>query len=197
MPRLVAHQISLGGPSSRLERAVGRAPFYESFAPAAKQIIKTIHAIPTLWAPVRSLDEIDVFTLSQKMGTFLRCMDAALRFFGGRTQVDGFDNMSTVVKERAGQTPVVNPRFLAYAAARGFGVRACTPARPTEKPYVERPIGFVRTRFWPHQLRLMCENCSLPVVRHHASTAFTANTGVSWSTPTDTSALFAVTSYTP
>ncbi len=89
-----------------------------------------------------------LFTLSQKMGTFLRCMDAALRFFGGRTQVDVFDNMSTVVKERAGQTPVFNPRFLAYAAARGLGVRACTPARPTEKPYVERPIGFVRTRFW-------------------------------------------------
>ncbi len=37
-----------------------------------------------------------IFTLSQKMGCFLRCMDAALRFFGGRTQVDVFDNMSTV-----------------------------------------------------------------------------------------------------
>ena len=90
-----------------------------------------------------------IFTLSQKMGCFLRCMDAALRFFGGRTQVDVFDNMSTVVKERFGTTPVFNPRFLAYAAARGLGVRACTPGRPTEKPYVERPIGFVRTRFWP------------------------------------------------
>ena len=90
-----------------------------------------------------------VFTLSQKMGCFLRCMDAALRFFGGRTQVDVFDNMKTVVKERVGTTPVFNQRFLAYAAARGFGVRACTPGRPTEKPYVERPIGFVRTRFWP------------------------------------------------
>lgn len=90
-----------------------------------------------------------VFTLSQKMGCFLRCMDAALRFFGGRTLVDVFDNMGTVVKERVGQTPVFNPRFLAYAAARGLGVRVCTPGRPTEKPYVERPIGFVRSRFWP------------------------------------------------
>jgi len=90
-----------------------------------------------------------VFTLSQKMGCFLRCMDAALRFFGGRTLVDVFNNMGTVVKERAGGTAVFNPRFLQYAAARGLGVRACTPRRPTEKPYVERPIGFVRTRFWP------------------------------------------------
>lgn len=90
-----------------------------------------------------------IFTLSQQMGSFLRCMDAALRFFGGRTEVDVFDNMGTVVKERAGQVAVINPRFLEYARARGLGVHACTPRRPTEKPYVERPIGFVRTRFWP------------------------------------------------
>lgn len=90
-----------------------------------------------------------IYTLSQKMGTFLRCMDAALRFFGGRTAVDVFDNMGTVVKERLKGTPVFTTRFLEYAAARGIGVKVCTPKRPTEKPYVERPIGFVRTRFWP------------------------------------------------
>jgi transposase len=90
-----------------------------------------------------------VFVLSQAMGTFLRCMDMALKFFGGRTLVDVFDNMRTVVKERRGKTVIFNQRFLEYAGVRGFAVRACTPARPTEKPYVERPIGFVRTRFWP------------------------------------------------
>ena len=90
-----------------------------------------------------------IFTLSQKMGCFLRCMDQALGFFQGRTLVDVFDNMGTVVKERAANLPVFNPRFLEYAKARGLGVQACTPRRPTEKPYVERPIGFVRTRFWP------------------------------------------------
>ncbi|HEY6552429.1 MAG TPA: IS21 family transposase [Vicinamibacteria bacterium] len=90
-----------------------------------------------------------VFTVSQTMGSFLRCMEAALRFFGGRTLVDVFDNMGTVVKERAGQLAVLNPRFLEYATARGLGVQACTPRRPTEKPYVERPIGFIRSRFWP------------------------------------------------
>ncbi|HXN42575.1 MAG TPA: IS21 family transposase [Myxococcaceae bacterium] len=90
-----------------------------------------------------------VFTLSQAMGCFLRCMDQALSFFGGRTLLDVFDNMGTVVKERSGQTVVFNARFLEYARIRGLGVQACTPKRPTEKPYVERPIGFVRTRFWP------------------------------------------------
>ena len=90
-----------------------------------------------------------VFTLSQAMGCFLRCMDAALRFFGGRTLVDVFDNMKTVVLERTGRTVRFHPTFALYAATRGFAIQACTPRRPNEKPYVERPIGFVRTRFWP------------------------------------------------
>ncbi len=90
-----------------------------------------------------------VFTLSQAMGSFLRCMEQALAFFGGRTLVDLFDNMKTVVLERTSQTVRFHPRFVEYARARGFSIRACTPRRPTEKPYAERPIGFVRTRFWP------------------------------------------------
>jgi len=89
------------------------------------------------------------FVLSQAMGSFLRCMDRALRFFGGRTLVDVFDGMKTVVKERAGTEVVFQTRFLQYASARGLAARVCPPRRPTSKPYAERPIGLVRTRFWP------------------------------------------------
>lgn len=90
------------------------------------------------------------FVLSQRMGSFLRCMDRALAFFGGVTTADIFDNMKTVVLEHlAGAPPLFNPRFLAYASARGgFAVIACTPGRPTSKGRVERPIQFVRDRFW-------------------------------------------------
>src|SRR5271154_4792093 len=59
------------------------------------------------------------FTLSQSMGTFLRCMDRALKFFGGSTATDIFDNMKTVVLSHTAQATVFNPRFLAYAHARG------------------------------------------------------------------------------
>ena len=90
------------------------------------------------------------FVLSQSMGSFLRCMDRALAFFGGVTTVDIFDNMKTVVLEHPRSGPVrFNPRFLDYASARGdFAVAACTPATPTAKGRVERPIAFVRDRFW-------------------------------------------------
>lgn len=90
------------------------------------------------------------FTVSQAMGTFLRCMDRGLAFFGGATTVDIFDNMKTVVRSHTPRATVFNPRFLEYAQARGhFGVIACNPRRGNEKGRVERPIGFVRERFWP------------------------------------------------
>lgn len=88
------------------------------------------------------------FTLSQAMPTFLRCMERGLRFYGGTTLADIFDNMKAVVL-RPGPPPIFNKRFLAYAGARGFAVRACNPGRGNEKGRVERPIGFVRSRFWP------------------------------------------------
>jgi len=88
------------------------------------------------------------FTLSQAMPTFLRCMERGLRFYDGTTIADIFDNMKTVV-HRPGPPTVFNKRFLAYAGARGFSVRACNPASGHEKGRVERPVGFVRSRFWP------------------------------------------------
>jgi transposase len=90
------------------------------------------------------------FTLSQAMGAFLRCMDRCLRYFGGSTAVDIFDNMKTVVLSHTPVATVFNPRFLEYARARGgFGVVACNVRRGNEKGVVERGIGFVRRRFWP------------------------------------------------
>jgi transposase len=89
------------------------------------------------------------FTVSQAMGSFLRCMERALRFFGGVTKVDIFDNMKTVVLSHTPTATVFNARFLEYARVRKFGAVACNVARGNEKGIVERPIGFIRERFWP------------------------------------------------
>jgi len=89
------------------------------------------------------------FTLSQAMGTFLRCMERGLRFFGGVAVADIFDNMKTVVLSHTPHATVFNRRFLEYAKARGFAAVACNVRKGNEKGRVERPIGFVRTRFWP------------------------------------------------
>jgi transposase len=89
------------------------------------------------------------FTLSQAFGTLLRAFERGLRIFGGTTQIDLFDNMRTVVTSGAGAHATFNRKFLSYAQSRGFAVRACNPRSGNEKGRVERPIGFVRERFWP------------------------------------------------
>jgi len=89
------------------------------------------------------------FTLSQSFGSLVRAMERGLRFFGAVTHVDIFDNMKTVVLSHQHAATVFNHRFLAYALARRFAVRACNPRAGHEKGRVERPIGFVRSRFWP------------------------------------------------
>jgi transposase len=89
------------------------------------------------------------FTLSQSFGSLVRALDRGLRFFAGTTTVDIFDNMKTVVTGYAGGVPIFNRRFLDYAVCRGFAVTACTPKQPQQKGRVERPVGFVRDRFWP------------------------------------------------
>jgi transposase len=88
------------------------------------------------------------FTLSQAMGSFLRCMERCLAFYGGATAFDIFDNMKTVVLSHTAAATVFTPRFSEYARSRGFAVRACNVRKAHEKGRIERPIGFVRRRFW-------------------------------------------------
>jgi transposase len=89
------------------------------------------------------------FVLSQAMGSFLRCMERGLRFYGGTTKADIFDNMKTVVLSHTPTATVFNQRFLEYARTRHFAGVACNVGRGNEKGRVERPIGFIRDRFWP------------------------------------------------
>jgi len=89
------------------------------------------------------------FCLSQSMGSLLRRMERGLHFYGGTTHVDIFDNMKTVVLRHDDRGTLFNSTFISYAIARGFAVKACNVRRGNEKGRVERPIGFVRERFWP------------------------------------------------
>jgi len=89
------------------------------------------------------------FTVSQAMGSFLRCMERCLAFYGGTAATEIFDNMKTVVLSHTAAATVFNPRFAEYARSRGFAVRACNVRKAHEKGRIERPIGFVRRRFWP------------------------------------------------
>ena len=90
------------------------------------------------------------FTLSQAIGTFLRCMERGLRFFGGTTTVDIFDNMKTVVLSHTATATVFNPvPRLRPRARRLRRARLQRRSKANEKGRVERPIGFVRDASGP------------------------------------------------
>ena len=54
-----------------------------------------------------------------------------------------------MVQSHTPTVTVFNHRFLEYARVRQFGAVACNVRRGNEKGIVERPIGFIRERFWP------------------------------------------------
>lgn len=71
------------------------------------------------------------------------------KYLGGVPREILYDNMKHVVMERdAGGQPVFNPEFLRFAHHYGFQPKTCAPYGPWMKGQVERPIDFLRERFW-------------------------------------------------
>lgn len=82
------------------------------------------------------------------MTTFLDCHGKAFRFFGGLPMEILYDNMRNVVVRRHVGTTKFNGTFLDFSAHYGFRPVACPPYSPWYKGKVERPIEYVRERFW-------------------------------------------------
>jgi transposase len=71
------------------------------------------------------------------------------KYLGGVPAEILYDNMKHVVLGRdAAGKPVFNPECLHFAHHYGFQPRACAPYSPWMKGKVERPIDFLRERFW-------------------------------------------------
>jgi transposase len=81
--------------------------------------------------------------------TFMDCHIRAFRSLGGVPHEILYDNMKHVVigRDRNGK-PVFNPEFLHFAHHYGFQRKAAPPCSPWVKGKVERPIDYLRERFW-------------------------------------------------
>jgi len=89
------------------------------------------------------------YTERQDFATLVRCHQNAFRAFGGYVPHEIlYDNMKTVVKEHIDGNVVFQEKFLLFARAYGFVPDACWPYWPQTKGKVERPVGFVRGRFF-------------------------------------------------
>lgn len=82
------------------------------------------------------------------MTTFLDCHQNAFRFFGGTPAEILYDNMKNVVVRRCVGRAQFNGTVLDFAAHYGYTPVACPPYSPWYKGKVERPIDYLRERFW-------------------------------------------------
>jgi transposase len=87
------------------------------------------------------------FTVSEGLTEFLRCHVNAFRFLGGVPRRIIYDNLRSVVLDRAGAEVRFNPRFLDLAGHYLFRPDACRPRRPNEKGRVENAVRYIRESF--------------------------------------------------
>lgn len=73
---------------------------------------------------------------------------AAFEFFGGAPRRIVCDNLKTGVLKPDLYDPAVNPSYQAMAAWYGCLVDPARPARPKDKPSVERAVQYVRGSWW-------------------------------------------------
>ncbi|HEX5004719.1 MAG TPA: IS21 family transposase [Gemmatimonadales bacterium] len=88
------------------------------------------------------------FALDQTLESFLRGHVEAFAALGGVPRVLLYDNLKSVVLERAGEHIRFHPRLLELAGHYHFAPQPCAVARGNEKGRVERMIQYLRHAFF-------------------------------------------------
>jgi len=82
------------------------------------------------------------------LDVFMDCHINAFRYFKGIPAEILYDNMKNVVIGRKSGKPTFNIEFLYFAHHYGFLPQIAPPYSPWVKGKVERPMHYVRERFW-------------------------------------------------
>jgi transposase len=88
------------------------------------------------------------FALDQTLESFMRGHVLAFDAFGGVPREILYDNLKSVVLERAGDHIRFHPRILDLAGHYHFAPKPCAPYRGNEKGKVERQIQYLRHSFF-------------------------------------------------
>jgi len=80
--------------------------------------------------------------------SFMDCHINAFRYLGGVPAEILYDNMKNVVSGRQAGKVSFNIEFLHFANHYGFTPKLCPPYSPWVKGKVERPMDYIRERFW-------------------------------------------------
>jgi transposase len=79
---------------------------------------------------------------------FMDCHKNAFKYLKGIPAEILYDNMKNVVIRRKGGEALFNTEFLHFTYHYGFKPKLCPPYSPWVKGKVERPMNYIRERFW-------------------------------------------------
>jgi transposase len=82
--------------------------------------------------------------MRQDTETFLRCLENAVRHFGGTPLLLNLDNLKAAVLKADWHDPQINPKLAEFCRHYGMHVMPCRPRRPEHKGKVERGVAYVR-----------------------------------------------------
>jgi transposase len=82
--------------------------------------------------------------LRQDTETFLRCLENALRHYGGVPMLLNLDNLKAAVLKADWFDPEINPKLEDFCRHYGLHVTPCRPATPQHKGKVERGVAYLR-----------------------------------------------------
>jgi transposase len=81
----------------------------------------------------------------QDTETFLRCLENALRSFGGAPLLLNLDNFKAAVLKADWFDPEINPKLADFCRHYSLHVVPCRPATPQHKGKIERGVAYLRT----------------------------------------------------
>jgi transposase len=111
------------------------------------------------------------FALDQTLESFMRGHVLAFQALGGVPRECLYDNLKSVVLERAGDHIRFHPRILDLAGYYHFAPKPCAPYRGNEKGKVERQIQYLRHSFFAARRYSSVEDLNAQLVRWIADIA--------------------------
>jgi transposase len=108
------------------------------------------------------------FALDQTLESFLRGHVLAFSALGGVPREILYDNLKSVVLERAGDHIRFHPRILDLAGHYHFAPKPCAPYRGNEKGKVERQIQYLRHSFFAARRYTSVEDLNGQLARYRA-----------------------------
>jgi transposase len=111
------------------------------------------------------------FVERRTLEVFMDCHLHAFDYMGGVPKEILYDNMKHIVVRRENGRPVFNVELSRFANHYEFHPRLCPPYAPWVKGKVERPINYLRERFWRGYSYIFLEKANEDVLAWLSETA--------------------------